>query len=282
MEMGELDLNSLLRVRQTPEGSKLDPVFVRFYWKEMLECLQAVHSHDIVHSDLKPANFVLVQGRLKLIDFGIANAIQTDETVNVHRETQIGTPNYMSPESLMDSQQYALTAANNGRFSLPHGPKGPRLMKLGKPSDVWSLGCILYQMVYGQPPFGHIQNQMARCHAIINWGHSVDFPEKGMGGVPVPPSLLWTMRRCLNREQQLRPTCEQLMSDGDPFLSPQELGLGAENALPVTEELLGRIIQSVVTRCRDRMPTDGEAISAWPSAYWASVKKAVGTKDGKT
>lgn len=280
MEMGELDLNRLLRVRQNPEGSKLDTAFIRFYWKEMLECLQAVHAHDIVHSDLKPANFVLVMGRLKLIDFGIANAIQTDETVNVHRETQIGTPNYMSPESLMDSQQYAFTSANFGGRpgALPHGPKGPKLMKLGKPSDVWSLGCILYQMVYGSPPFGHIQNHLARCHAIINWNHNIEFPERGLGGVAVPPSLLRTMRRCLNREQHQRPACEELLLPTDPFLYPVEVDAvgGGAGALPVTEELLGRIIQSVVARCRERMPTESEALGAWPGAYFASVRKAVG------
>jgi serine/threonine-protein kinase TTK/MPS1 len=281
MEMGELDLNSLLRVRQNPEGSKFDPVFIRYYWKEMLECLSAVHAHDIVHSDLKPANFVIVQGRLKLIDFGIANAIQTDETVNVHKETQNGTPSYMSPESLMDSSQYAFLSSNGGRLNLPRGPKGPKLMKIGKPSDVWSLGCILYQMVYGQTPFGHIQNQMARCHAIINWSHAIEFPDRGLGGVRVPPSLMRTMKRCLNRDQHLRPTCEEMLSDTDPFLYPSEFGEAFENALPVTEELLGRIIQSVVQRCKERLPTDGEAMSAWPSAYWASVRKAVGAKDGR-
>ncbi|OLN81098.1 Serine/threonine-protein kinase MPS1 [Colletotrichum chlorophyti] len=261
MEMGELDLNTLLRSRQNPEAAKFDPVFVRFYWKEMLECLQSVHHFDIVHSDLKPANFVLVKGRLKLIDFGIANAIQTDETVNVHRETQIGTPNYMSPESLMD-----FNAPRGGRV-----PGQPKLMKVGKPSDVWSLGCILYQFVYGVPPFGHIANQMARCQAIINWDHTIEFPSRGMGGVAVPPSLLRTMRRCLNRDVHMRPTCEELLHETDPFLYPNEM---SEKALPIDEELLGRIIQSVVTRCRERMPTEAEAMSVWPSAYWASVKKA--------
>ena len=288
MELGEMDLNSLLRVRQNPESAKMDPVFVRFYWKEMLECLQAVHQHDIVHSDLKPANFVLVQGRLKLIDFGIANAIQTEMTVNVHRETQIGTPNYMSPESLMDSQQYAYTTGQAGRPGagglMMGATKGaPKLMKLGKASDIWSLGCILYQMVYGLPPFGHIQNPMARCQSIITWTHAIDYPARGMGGALVPPSLVTTMKKCLNREQQLRPTCEDLLSPTDAFLYPeaQAMMLGANGAdcMPITEELLGRIIQSVVTRCRERMPSDGEAVAAWPAAYWASVRRAVAARE---
>jgi len=286
MEIGELDFNTLLKSRQsTPEGARLDPVFIRYYWKEMLECVQAVHARDVVHSDLKPANFVLVQGRLKLIDFGIANAIQTDMTVNVHRETQIGTPNYMSPESLMDSNQYAFTSAHNGKFCVPpplqHQRGAPKLMKLGKPSDVWSLGCILYQMVYGLPPFGKIANQMSRCQAIINWAYLIDFPETTEDGSRVPPSLIRTMRRCLNREQKERPTCDELLADTDPFLYPQEFDpsiyAAAEQGkvLPVSEELLSRIIQSVVQRCRDRLPTEAEAVSTWPGAYWASVRKMV-------
>lgn len=288
MEVGELDLNTLFKSRLGQEGHKLDLIFVKFFWKEMLECLAAVHAKDIVHSDLKPANFVLVKGRLKLIDFGIANAIQTDETVNVHRENQVGTPSYMSPESLMDTNQYAFTTAHNGRFGVPppmYGHRTKKLMKVGKPSDVWSLGCILYQLVYGETPFAHITNQMSRCQAIINWGHAIQFPEKAGGGARVPYGLLRTMKRCLNREQKERPTCEEMLSDGDPFLYPQEFhpeafGLGELAAMPVTEELLSRVIQSVVQRCRERMPTDGEAMSAWPMAYWASIKKNVGARDG--
>ncbi|VUC21667.1 unnamed protein product [Clonostachys rosea] len=265
MEMGELDMNSLLKDRYTLEEAKLDTVFVRHYWKEMLECLSAVHQHDVVHSDLKPANFVLVKGRLKLIDFGIANAIQTDETVNIHRETQIGTINFMSPESLLDSN-----SSREGRV-----PGRPKLMKLGKPSDVWSLGCILYQMVYGAPPFNHIPNYVVRCQAIINWDHAIEFPSRGLGGVTVPPSLIRTMKRCLLRDQHMRPTCEELLHETDPFLHPAELG---DKGLPIDEELLGRIIQSVVTRCRERMPTESESKNVWPQAYWASIRKATGNR----
>lgn len=265
MELGDLDLGTLLKSRTKSEYARFDPVFVRFYWKEMVECVRAIHEYDVVHSDLKPANFVLVKGTLKLIDFGIANAIQTDETVNVHRDTNVGTPNYMSPESLMDSNN-----SQGGRV-----PGRAKLVKLGKPSDVWSLGCILYQMVYGMAPFAHIATQFSRCQAIINWNHEIEFPSRGMGGAPVPPSLLRTMRRCLNRDQHMRPTCDELLYESDPFLYPAEL---TDKALPIDEELLGRIIQSVVTRCRERMPTEAETLSVWPQAYWSSVKKAMANR----
>lgn len=78
----------------------------------MLEAVQAVHRENVVHTDLKPANFVLVKGRLKIIDFGIAKAVAND-TVNIQRDQQvsidrdpyadglqIGTVNYMSPEAI--------------------------------------------------------------------------------------------------------------------------------------------------------------------------------------
>jgi len=65
----------------------------------MLQAVHAVHQENVVHTDLKPANFVLVKGRLKIIDFGIAKAVAND-TVNIQRDQQIGTVNYMSPEAI--------------------------------------------------------------------------------------------------------------------------------------------------------------------------------------
>ncbi|KAJ2893132.1 serine threonine-protein kinase MPS1 [Zalerion maritima] len=280
MELGEVDFNSLLKNRQSgAEAPSFNIVFLRYYWKEMLECVQAIHAQAVVHSDLKPANFVLVKGRLKLIDFGIANAIQTDMTVNVHRETMAGTINYMSPESLMDSNQYAFMSIHNGRSYIP-ASGAPKVVKVGKPSDVWSLGCILYQMVYGMPPFGKIPEPRSRIHAIVDWSYRIEIPATTEDGSRVPVALIQMMRCCLSRDQKDRPTCETLLSEGNDFPYPKEYNpalsaAGDGKVLPVTEELLSRVIQSVVLRCKEGTPADDMALAAWPSAYWASLEKAV-------
>lgn len=106
MECGEVDFARLMGERV---GLPLDMVWVAYYWQQvgvvenlslyvgltgfvalqMLEAVHIIHEEKIVHSDLKPANFVLVRGQLKLIDFGIANAIAND-TTNIQRDHQVG------------------------------------------------------------------------------------------------------------------------------------------------------------------------------------------------
>jgi serine/threonine-protein kinase TTK/MPS1 len=68
----------------------------------MLQAVHVIHEEKIVHSDLKPANFVLVRGQLKLIDFGIANAIAND-TTNIQRDHQVRSIISISTVSLLMS-----------------------------------------------------------------------------------------------------------------------------------------------------------------------------------
>lgn len=108
MEIGEIDLNALLQERIS-KSLPASMNFIRYMWEQMLEAVNVIHEEGIVHTDLKPANFVLVKGALKLIDFGIAKAIPND-TTNIARDQQIGTANYMSPEALNPHN-----SAKNGR-----------------------------------------------------------------------------------------------------------------------------------------------------------------------
>ncbi|KAI8357858.1 kinase-like domain-containing protein, partial [Choanephora cucurbitarum] len=202
MELGEMDLANLLH-RQ--KKKKWDINFIRYFWNQMLKCVDKIHQNQIVHSDLKPANFVLVKGYLKLIDFGIAKRVADDST-RIIRDTQIGTLNYMSPEALMDM--------NAGRSD------AESLMRLGRPSDVWSLGCILYQMVYGHTPFFNLSVPQKIVH-IPNRQFKIPFHPTTKSGidnqtVQVPIMLIQLLERCLDRTPALRPTLQELMTH--PFV----------------------------------------------------------------
>ena len=111
MELGEVDLNQVMQqqrlgsAKEPKSGNRsaLDMNFIRLTWQQMLKAVHSIHEERIIHGDLKPANFLFVRGALKLIDFGIAKAIQSDDTTNIYRESQVGTLNYMSPEAILDT-----------------------------------------------------------------------------------------------------------------------------------------------------------------------------------
>nr|XP_046256416.1 dual specificity protein kinase Ttk isoform X2 [Scatophagus argus] len=193
MECGNLDLNTWLRNRKS-----VNPLERKFYWKNMLEAVQTIHKHGIVHSDLKPANFVIVNASLKLIDFGIANRIQPDVT-SIMKDSQVGTLNYMPPEAIKD------TSSQPGKARSKISPKG----------DVWSLGCILYCLTYGKTPFQSITNQIAKLHAIIDPSHKIEFPDIS------EKDLLDVLKRCLVRNPRERISIAELLEHPYLQLKPQ-------------------------------------------------------------
>ncbi|XP_077431857.1 dual specificity protein kinase Ttk isoform X2 [Vanacampus margaritifer] len=193
MECGNLDLNTWLRNRKT-----VNPLERKFYWKNMLEAVHTIHKHGIVHSDLKPANFVIVNTALKLIDFGIANRIQPDVT-SIMKDTQVGTLNYMPPEAIKD------TSSQHGKARSKISPKG----------DVWSLGCILYCMTYRKTPFQSITNQITKLHAIIDPSHKIEFPDIS------EKDLMDVLKRCLVRNPKERISIVELLEHPYLQLKPQ-------------------------------------------------------------
>ncbi|RXM36529.1 Dual specificity protein kinase Ttk [Acipenser ruthenus] len=191
MECGNLDLNSWLRSKKA-----VNPLERKFYWKNMLEAVQTIHRHGIIHSDLKPANFVIVNASLKLIDFGIANQIQPDVT-SIVKDSQVGTLNYMPPEAIKDDSSFG----------------GKHRSKISPKSDVWSLGCILYCMTYGKTPFQHITNQITKLQAIIDPSYEIEFPD-----IP-EKDLRDVLKRCLVRNPKERVSIDELL--GHSYLQMQ-------------------------------------------------------------
>lgn len=194
MEYGEMDLNMRIG-KATMESRGMGENFIRLMWEQMLEAVQVIHQARIVHSDLKPANFILVQGNLKLIDFGIAKAIQTEDTTKIIRDSRIGTPNYMSPEAVIEDE------SDYGCFSSPHRQK----FRVSRASDIWSLGCILYQIVYGRTPFAHIKQVNRKMQCIMDPHYEIEF------GPVNDPYVLDVLKACLNRNPAERMSIPKLL-----------------------------------------------------------------------
>ncbi|KAL1522782.1 hypothetical protein AB1Y20_017754 [Prymnesium parvum] len=214
MECGEIDLAHMLK-RQ--KGSEINENFICMYWQQMLQAVHAIHEARVIHGDLKPANFLCVRGALKLIDFGIAKESNAD-TTKIERDSQVGTVNYMSPEAITDMG----------------GAEG--LLKQGRASDVWSLGCILYQMVYGHTPFSHYRTIWQKLQAIPDVTKPISFPELRNA------HLREVLMRCLNRRPSQRMTIPELLEH--PLLRP-ELQPAAAPVSMLSAEQLGEIIHQV-------------------------------------
>eukprot|EP00922_Rhytidocystis_sp_ex-Travisia-forbesii_P055216 GHVS01081784.1.p1 GENE.GHVS01081784.1~~GHVS01081784.1.p1 ORF type:complete len:279 (+),score=38.42 GHVS01081784.1:160-996(+) len=157
------------------EGKLISEDQVMKYFAQVAAAVHHMHKNHVLHRDLKLAN-ILIDGtnRIRVTDFGISRHLSTDDLA----KTRIGTPTFMSPESLLD-QPYSY------------------------PSDVWSLGCVLYNMLALQPPFNAIS-----MIALIN-SVKRDAP-------PALPSTVSTAVRelcasMLLKDPSSRPTLDKIM-----------------------------------------------------------------------
>ena len=187
LRVGPLDINEALKIGgQIAEG------------------LEAAHEKSVIHRDLKPANVkVTPEGRVKLLDFGLAKAFAGDGELDLSNAVTLtaigteegrilGTPAYMSPEQA-------------------------RGKPVDKRTDIWSFGCVLYELLTGKEVF--------RGETVSDTVAAVLEREPDWLALPpaTPAKIRDLLRRCLQKEAQRR-----LRDLGDARMEIEELPTAAQ------------------------------------------------------
>jgi serine/threonine-protein kinase len=137
---------------------------------EVALALEHAHGHDVVHRDIKPENILLRDGHALVADFGIGRAITraSDYDPITLAGMAVGTPQYMSPEQAAGEREI------DGR------------------SDIYSLGCVLFEMLAGVPPFTGRSAQ-----AVIAKRFAGEVPSLRVVRPDVPPEVERAVLRAL-------------------------------------------------------------------------------------
>lgn len=183
---------------------------------QICRSLAEAHRNGIVHRDVKPDNIFLIEvdgdpDVVKVLDFGIAKAVGGEDDVQLTGDGRIvGTPRYMSPEQILSQ-------------SVDHR------------SDIYSLGCIIFEMLCGEPPF------QGPTTTALMISHAQDPPppfaerlsEQALDMIPL--ALEHVVRRTMSKDPGARPqTTEELREELESALSKHQDMLAAGLASPTS------------------------------------------------
>jgi eukaryotic-like serine/threonine-protein kinase len=146
--------------------------------RDVARALAYAHSHGVIHRDIKPENIMLPAGEAVVTDFGVARSFAEAESTRLTTAgLAIGTLAYMSPEQAF-------------------GGGDPR-------ADVYSLGCVLYEMLTGRPPFDS-------PNALVILARHASEVVPSIQRADLPPGVVAATLRCLAKEPEGRPTAIEL------------------------------------------------------------------------
>ena len=172
--------------------------------------LQYAASQGMIHRDVKPANLLMMpDGTAKIIDLGLA-LMAEDEDERVTRDgTTVGTVDYMSPEQARDSR------------------------KLNERSDIYSLGCTLYYLMTGFPPYagGNLADKLARHH-------SAEVPDVRERNTAVPEDFALLIKKMMAKKPELRHVDYQQLIGNLDRIGKQPQGVVPEAAPPLMDVLI--------------------------------------------
>ncbi|NBE53401.1 serine/threonine-protein kinase [Streptomyces boluensis] len=202
----------------------------------LLRALRDIHGAGIVHRDLKPSNVMLTVDGPRVIDFGIARAVQTSaESMLTSTGMVIGSPGFMAPEQVLGEST---------------GPK----------CDVFALGCLLGYAATGQLPFGHgASNQHAVMYRIVEGEPELD----GLRDDKLRALAL----RCLAKGVDERPDVDELLADPERLaaLPPGGVHLPGAVVTHLAQQAARFLDAEAVTPVREEAPAPAVAPTDAPT-----------------
>jgi serine/threonine protein kinase len=184
--------------------------------RQIAEAVWAAHEEGVIHRDLKPGNIKITpDGRAKVLDFGLAKAVIGEGADRQSTITEpgriIGTPAYMSPEQA-------------------------RGQEADRRTDIWSFGCVLYELLTGRPPF---QGKTATDTLVQIIEHEPDWE---LLPLETPAAIHLLLRRCLEKDP-----CRRLRDIGDAELEISDT-LSAPAAVPALSTSAAAGVKPTVLR----------------------------------
>ena len=214
-------------------GRTLTPMQAVDLTQKVAAALASAHAQGIVHRDIKPGNIMVTRdGTVKVMDFGIAR-MQTDITAP-QTSSVIGTPAYLSPEQ---AQGQAVDAR----------------------SDLYSLGCVLYELLAGRPPFTG-DTPVAIAYKQVN-----ETPVPPSAHNPdVPPRLDAVVMKCLAKNPANRyQTAEELSADLERVKQGQDVEATPLMAAGVGGDATQVIARPTPTQVMPPPDEDGSSRKVW-------------------
>ncbi len=165
------------------DGGPLDPTVAARTAAQIADALEIAHEKGLIHRDVKPSNVILTpEGHVYLTDFGLAKRAETAAGLT-GADQMLGTVDYVAPELIEGSEPDAR-------------------------SDVYSLGCVLYEMLAGEAPFADQRGGMAKMWAQVN-AEPVPVHDRRSD---VPPALEEIMEQAMDKAPDARPTAGDFRS----------------------------------------------------------------------